>query len=194
VSISGGAIRNDFCVAPEALESQLEVVRRWVDAYAILGAPVIRIFAGSPPEGVSRDEAIRRCITACEQACDYARRKGVFLALENHHGITDTADSMLRVVEGVSSDWFGVNYDSGNFKLAQDPYAELARIAPYAINAQIKIDIWDGEKKVLADLPRMVGILKSAGYGGWVVLEYEGSEPAKDAIPGHLRELAGLIG
>ena len=42
-------------------------VRRWIDAYALLGAPVIRIFAGSPPKGVSRDEAIDRYVEAERQ-------------------------------------------------------------------------------------------------------------------------------
>jgi sugar phosphate isomerase/epimerase len=193
VSVSGGAIRNDFCVAAEDRGEQMEHVRKWIDAYAMLGAPAIRIFAGSPPAGVSRSEAIDRCVAACEEACQYAAEKGIFLALENHHGITDTASSMLEVVRQVQSPWFGVNFDSGNFKVGQDPYAELEMIAPYAINAQVKIEIWENNQKVAADLPKIVEILKQAGYGGWVVLEYEGSEPAAEAIPVHLEQLAKLI-
>lgn len=193
VSISGGAIRNDFCVAPSDVEAQLSHVRKWIDAYALLGAPVIRIFAGAPPKGVSREEAIERCIAACQKACQYAAEKGVFLALENHHGITDTAESMLKVVRQVDSEWFGVNFDSGNFKVTSDPYAELDMIAPYAINAQVKIEIWQDNKKVPADLPRIIDILKKANYGGWVVLEYEGSEAPKEAIPHHLDQLSQLL-
>lgn len=193
VSISGGAIRNDFCVAPEKRASELEHVRKWIDIYAAIGAPVIRIFAGSPPQGVSREEAIARCILACEEACDYAAKRGIFLALENHHGITDTAESMLQVVRGVNSDWFGVNFDSGNFRSTSDPYAELEMIAPYAINAQVKVEIFRDGKKTAADLPRILDILKSAGYGGWVVLEYEASEPAEEAIPKIVKELRPLL-
>lgn len=193
ISVSGGAIRNDFCVDSDQLETQLQQVRKWIDAYATLGAPVIRIFAGSPPKGVSREEAIERCANACQIACQYAAEKGVFLALENHHGITDTAESMLQVVKAVDSKWFGVNFDSGNFKVSGKPYDELAMIAPYAINAQVKIEIWQQDEKVPADLERIVGILRAANYGGWVVLEYEGSEPAQQAIPGHLQDLGKLL-
>ncbi|XZE54058.1 sugar phosphate isomerase/epimerase family protein [Planctomycetaceae bacterium SH139] len=194
ITISGGAIRNDFCVAPAELDQQLDHVKKWVDAYAILGAPVIRIFAGSPPAGVSREEAINRCVAACETACQYAGQKGVMLALENHHGITDTADSMLQVVQQVDSPWFGVNFDSGNFKSTDSPYDELARIAPYAVNAQIKVEMWQAGNKVDADLPRIVDILRQANYGGWVVFEYEAAEPAEQAVPKHLAELAQLLG
>jgi sugar phosphate isomerase/epimerase len=193
VSISGGAIRNDFCVAPEMRQAQLDEVRKWIEAYAILGAPAIRIFAGSPPQGVSRAEAIGRCIEACERACEIGAKHGIFLALENHHGITDTAESMLQVVRGVRSEWFGVNFDSGNFKSTDDPYAELAMIAPYAVNAQVKVEIFEHEKKVEADLPRIIEVLRQAQYGGWVAFEYEADVPAEEAVPGHLKSLANLL-
>lgn len=193
VSISGGAIRNDFCVAPAERQAQLDEVRRWIDAYAILGAPAIRIFAGKEPKGVSREEAIERCIEASEVAATHAAERGIWLALENHGGITDTAESMLKIVRGVDAEWFGVNFDSGNFRLGDDPYAELAEIAPYAVNAQVKVEISREGKKVPADLPRIVEILREAGYGGWVVLEYEAAEPPLEAVPRYLKELQSML-
>lgn len=193
VSISGGAIRNDFCVAPSERQAQLDEVRRWIDAYAVLGAPAIRIFAGSPPKGVSREEAIERCIEACELAAVHAAERGIWLALENHGGITDTAESMLQVVRGVDADWFGVNFDSGNFRLGEDPYAELAEIAPYAVNAQVKVEMAEGGKKVPADLPRIISILREAGYGGWVALEYEAPAPPLEAVPQYLKSLQSML-
>lgn len=192
VSVSGGAIGNDFCGDAASRQKQLDQTRRWIDAYAVLGAPAIRIFAGSPPQGVSRDEAIERCIETTEAACQHAAERGIFLALENHGGITDTADSMLKIIRGVQSNWFGVNLDSGNFR-AEDPYAELAKIAPYAVNAQVKVEISVGGKSVPADLERIVNLLRDAGYGGWVALEYEAAEPAHEAIPRHLRALQPLL-
>lgn len=192
VSISGGAIGNDFCGDAAERQKQLDQARRWIDAYAVLGAPAIRIFAGRPPEGVSREEAIERCIETTELACQHAAERGIFLALENHGGITDTAESMLKIVRGVDADWFGVNFDSGNFR-TDDPYADLAKIAPYAVNAQIKVEISPGGKKMPADLERIVDLLRDAGYGGWVALEYEAAEPAHEAIPQHLRTLQPLL-
>ena len=68
-------------------------------------------------------------MAAIQEACDYAAKYGIFLALENHGGITATIDQMLTIVKAVKHDWFGVNLDTGNFHTA-DPYADLAKIAP----------------------------------------------------------------
>jgi len=99
---------------------------------------------------------------------------------------------LLAIVKRVESPWFGVNLDSGNFQTA-DPYGDLAKIAPYAINAQIKSEISPNGKKQDADLARIVGILRDAGYRGYVVLEYEAAEEPKTAIPRHIETLRKLI-
>ena len=91
------------------------------------------------------------------------------------------------------SPWFGVNFDSGNFR-TDDPYRDLARIAPLAVNAQIKVAINPNNAgKQPANLHRIVEILKDAGYRGYVTLEFEEKNPFKE-IPRYLDELRELIG
>lgn len=195
LDISGTAIGNDFCLAPgKEREAQLAMTREWIDHAATMGAPVIRIFAGNVPRGDSEEEAIARCIDGIDQSLEYAAQKGVFLGLENHGGITATPEAMLRIVEGVKdSPWFGVNFDSGNFR-TDDPYRDLAKIAPYTVNAQIKVAVRpNGGKKEPADFERIIGILRDAGYRGYLVLEYEESEDPFEAIPRHLERLRKLI-
>ena len=193
VSISGGAIRNDFCVPEDRQVAELDAVKRWIDAYAVLGAPVIRVFAGKVPKGEAEAAARDRCIRGLQAACDYAATRGVMLALENHGGITATPDSMLPLVRGVQSPAFGVNFDSGNFRTDQ-PYEDLRHIAPYAINAQIKVVIGPRDAEQPTDLPRVIDILKDAGYGGWVALEYEeGGDTAAEVVR-YLDDLRPLLG
>ena len=193
LDISGGAIRNNFThPAGERLDEDIAHTKKWIDHYAALGAPVIRIFAGSPPEGTSEEEAIRRCVPVIERVCEYAASRGVMLALENHD-FTRDAGRMLQIVEAVESPWFGVNFDSGNFQ-SDDPYADMERIAPYAINAQIKTEIRTaGGRSGPADLSRIVGILRDADYSGYIVLEYEAEENPYEAIPRHVEALRELI-
>ena len=75
-----------------------------------------------------------------------------------------------------------------------DPYAELARLAPYAVTVQIKTEIAPGGgPPIEADLARVVGILRDGGYRGFVALEYEAREDPKTAVPRHLRTLRKLI-
>jgi len=46
---------------------------------------------------------------------------------------------------------------------------------------------------VEADLPRVVGILRNAGYRGYLALEYEAKEDLRTAVPRYLRQLRALI-
>lgn len=194
LDISGTAIGNNFCVPDgPAREFELNMTRQWIDFAATMGAPVIRIFAGSIPSGDTESAALDRCVAGINESLQYAAEKGVVLALENHGGITSTPDQLLAIVERVvDSPWFGVNFDSGNFQTA-DPYADLARIAPYAVNAQIKVSIHPGGGREPADFGRIIGILKDAGYRGYLVLEYEEKEDPRENIPRYVEELRRLI-
>jgi sugar phosphate isomerase/epimerase len=194
LDVSGTAIGNDFCV-PEgpAWAAQINLCKDWIDRAEQMGAPVIRIFAGKVPEGESDDSAISRCAAAIDECLKYAARRGVFLALENHGGITATPAQMLKIIEAVKpSPWFGVNFDSGNFQ-TDDPYRDLALIAPYAVNAQIKVSIRPSGKREAADFARIVEILNAANYRGYLVLEYEEpGDPATD-VPKHIDQLRKIL-
>ena len=196
LDVSGTSVGNDFCLPPgPAREAQLAMVRTIIDRAAALQAPVIRVFAGKVPKGDSEETAIGRAIEGIRESLPYAVEKGVMLALENHGGITATPDQILRLVEAVDSPAFGVNLDTGNFRTA-DPYADLARLAPYAINVQVKTEIQAGPSasKEPADLPRLIQVLRDARYSGYVVLEYEGAEEPREAVPRHVEALRKLLG
>lgn len=194
LDVSGTAIGNDFCLAPGPdRDFHLSMTRAWIDYAALLGAPVIRIFAGSVPQGDSEAAALDRCVAGINECLQYAATKGVVLALENHGGITATPDQLLAIVERVDpSPWFGINFDSGNFYSA-DPYAELERIAPYAMNAQLKVSVTSAGNRQRSDFGRVIGILKQAGYRGYLVLEYEEQDEPRERIPVILDQLRELI-
>lgn len=193
IAISGTAVGNTFTL-PSGLKRTQEIaaVKKWVDHAQVMGAPHIRVFAGSA-QGLSKVDARKYAIEALQESCDYAAGKGVFLGLENHGGIVAEPDDLLEIVRAVQSPWFGVNLDTGNFQ-TDDPYADLARCAPYAVNVQIKTEIQPrGRKKELADLPRLVQILREAKYQGYVALEYEAEDDPWQAVPRVLAQLRALL-
>jgi sugar phosphate isomerase/epimerase len=193
LTVSGTAIGNTFTHPPgEKRAEQMAYTRRWIDRAAEMGAPTIRIFAGEVQKGTTEAQARQWCVEAIREACTHAARRGVILALENHGGIVTTADQLLSIVREIESDWFGVNWDSGNFRSA-DPYAELKAIAPYAVTAQVKVSIGAAGKSQPADWARVIRLLEEVGYRGWVALEYEEQEDAKIAVPRLLDQLHGLI-
>ena len=160
-----------------------------MDHYASLSAPHIRVFAGSAPKGMSRDEAMKLCIAGLEECADYAGKHGIFLGIENHGGIVAEADDLLEIIRTVKSPWVGINLDSANFH-TDDPYRDFERCAPYAVNVQMKADIQRrGEKSEAADIPRLVKLLKAANYRGYVALEYESEEDPWTAVPRLLKRM-----
>lgn len=193
VNVSGGAIANDFTqLDPLAVARDLAHTRRWIGHYAKLGAPAIRIFAGKTIADEEPGKTLTRCAQVCQLACSDAAQQGIMLALENHGGVTARAEGLLEIVRQVESPAFGVNFDSGNFNSSDDPYQELEMIAPYAVNAQIKVEVRVGGVTQPTDLSRVMQILRQANYSGWVALEYEAKEEPLEAIPGYLKQIKAL--
>ena len=196
LDVSGTAVGNNFCVTdPDKLRTQVQMVKDWVEHSSRLGAKTIRIFAGPLEKGDTEEKARQRCTEAIEEACEHAGKYGILLALENHGGIVATPEQLLAIVKAVKSDWFGVNFDTGNFH-TPDPYGDLEKIAPYAVTVQIKGEIHPaGENEPQpADLKRLTGILRAADYRGYVALEYESMEDPKTAVPRIMDELKKLMG
>jgi len=194
IAISGTAVGNNFTLSDVAKrEQEIGGVKKWIDYAAVLGAPHIRIFAGAPVAGLTPDQAKTLCISAIEECCDYAGSKGIILGLENHGGIVATAEEILDIVRAVKSPWLGINLDTGNFH-TDDPYADLVKIAPYAVNVQMKGEIHPrGKGDEPADLPRLVKILRDANYQGYVALEYESKEDPWTAVPRLLKRMKELF-
>jgi len=201
LDISGTAVGNDFCMADETKRAaEVKKVKEWLDISSFLGAKTMRVFAGNKPKDDSEEAARKRCIAALQEVCDHAAKAGVYVAIENHGGITATPEQLLAIVKSIDHGWFGVNLDTGNFKTA-DPYADLAKVAPYAVTVQIKTEVHIAEKKgekktekkQEADLPRLLTILRAAAYRGYVALEYEGAEEPKEAVPRYIKKLQAMI-
>jgi sugar phosphate isomerase/epimerase len=195
IPISGSAVGNNF-VLPKGpqRDAQIAMVKQWIDRCALLGAPHIRVFAGPVHKELSPDNAKKLCIEAMEECAEYAGKKGIFLGLENHGGIVAEPDALLEMIQAIKSPWVGINLDTGNFH-TDDPYADLAKCAPYAVNVQYKIEMRPrGQtQNQLADPARIVKILREANYQGYVALEHETKEDPWKTVPGWLEKLRAAL-
>jgi sugar phosphate isomerase/epimerase len=194
LEVSTTPVRNTFTVpAGPARDKDVAHVKRWLGIASDLGSPALRIFAGDASSGMPEKDARRHCVESIDACADEAARQGVFLALENHGGVVATPEGLLEIVQAVRSDWFGVNLDTGNFH-GKDPYADLERVAPYAVTAQVKAEIEPaGGAKQPADLARLTSMLKKSGYRGVVSLEYESAEAPLTAVPRLLESLRAVL-
>lgn len=195
LDITGGAMGNNFSFPPGSDENvgHMKYFRTWIDHFAELGVPVVRVFAARGlPKGASDEEIIKNVIANLNEALAYAEERGVMLGLENHDFVKNI-DYLLRILDAIDSKWLGVIWDSANLSPTPDPYAQLERIAPYAVTAQVKVMTHVNGEEVPADYARLVKILREAKYRGYLIFEYEEEEDPYTAIPKHLPELRKLI-
>ena len=182
LGISGTGVGNNFTVADRAARANdVQRIKNWVEVAAKLGAPVLRVFADTQmraqtwetvSKGASRDE-VEKWIAADIRACaDHAAKFGVIIGVQNHGDFLKTADNLLSLINRVDSPWCGAIVDTGYFK-APDPYAEMAKAAPYAVNWQIKQSPLGVEQEAAAptDLKRLLKIVRDSGYRGYLPIE-----------------------
>ena len=173
LAISGTGIRNDFAV-PDAGTRAADVKRAkaWIEVAAKLGAPVLRLFAGEVPAGYEKrwDEVVRWMVEAFRECATHAERFGVIIGVQNHGDMLKNADDIIKVLNLIDSDWCGVVVDTGNMQTS-DPYEDIARVAPYAVNWQVKESPRGTDSSERTDLRRLFRILRESGYRGYVPIE-----------------------
>ena len=193
VEIYSISVRTEMC-RPKAEDRQAELMQiaAWLEVAQKLGAGHIRVFGGRVPQGATEDQAAGWAAEVLRSAADLAAKKGVVLGLENHGGITARADRVIQIVRQVDSPWVGVNVDTGNFE--SEPYEQVEKLIPYAVNVQLKTEVRLAPKQTApSDWNRFIQMLAKSGYRGYVALEYEGKEDAMTAVPRLMGELRRLL-
>ena len=183
LDISGTGVRNDFA-SPDASQRRRDIalIKDWIQVAARLGAPLVRVFAGKRvPDGFSWQQTADWMASALRECAEFGARYGVFIALQNHAGFLKTADDVLTLLRLVDSKWLGVHLDIGSFPTA-DPYQEIRRVAPYAINWQIKEKIKTDRGPLETDLKKVFTIVREANYRGYVCIETLGPGDAKAKV------------
>lgn len=181
LTFSGAACGVSMIQADAAKRADsLNQIKKWVDVTDQLGASHLRIFAGTLPPGSSLKDAMDWVVEAMKAACDYSGKKGITLGLEDHEGVTQSADLCVEIMQRVNSPYAGINLDITNFvpTPTQDAYAQIAACIPYATNIHIRDHFSD---RTPVDMDRVWQIFAQAGHQGYVSAEYEASFP--DSLP-----------
>ena len=211
LTVAGVAVTNDF--GPEERRAEeIERVRQWCDIAAVLGAPIVRVFAGWTPVPVAGDEgrivglfrkvfgpgqqSPRRTwsdITWALRSCaDYAAERGVVLALQNNarDGIVGTARELEQCVTDVGSPWLRVCLDPADLPDAAGIDGPLAR----TVQAHARLrDVLDDGSDGATHWPELLRRLRLGRYRGFVLLDYEGAEDPESAVPRAARYMRGLL-
>lgn len=92
------------------------------------------------PDWMSDEEAHDAMRYSLRKASQVAARHEVYICVEPHGVYTKTADGLLKIVDLVSSEWIGVNWDTGNAYLAgvEDPYEALEKVRDRVLHVHAK--------------------------------------------------------
>jgi len=184
LEFSGTGIRNDFATADRAKrEADVELAKQWIETAAEMGAPVLRVFAGSQPKDKTWDEAAGWMADALAICAEHGEKYGVLVGVQNHGDMLKSADEVLKILGMVKSDWLGTIVDTGFF-LTPDSYADIERVIPYAVNWQVK-ELLSNRQGPKIDMSKLVKIIRKSNYRGYVPIEtlpVQGKESEYDAI------------
>lgn len=159
--------------------------RKWVDAAVELGCHAVRVNAIG--EGDSSEQQ-KRSADGIRRLAEFADSRQIDVLIENHGGYSSDGDWVARVVELAAHPRVGTLPDFGNFKRLDgtwaDRYEGVKRMMRWAKAVSAKAhEFDDAGLEVRTDYPRMLRIVKEAGYRGYVGIEYEGEKhSAADGI------------
>ena len=195
LDISGGAIRNNFTLPDEDPELQkwLTHTDTWLGHYAVLGAPVVRVFSGVPPKGMTEEQGIANGIKNLKKALVFAEKHGVILGLENH----DYLMKIDRMLPALKADRLAVVRRQPRLGQRRRHRRLHAAAEDRAVRRQRAAQGGHRpgrSRRCRPTCPAFVKMLKDANYRGYVVLEYESAPDPYEAIPTHLAALRDAIG
>lgn len=226
LSVTQYSVGADFlCGSDGDFDAEVERLKGEVDIAKALGASGMRHDATGGFKGEEKKykgffEALPKIVEGYRAVTEYAEKKGIKTMIENHGFFCQDSERVEKIVTGVGNPNFGVQLDIGNFLCAdEDPVAACSRLAPYAsyvhakdfhVKSGSELPPCDGFFKTRGgnylrgavvghgDVPvlQCLSIVKSAGYDGFVTLEFEGlEEPEKACSWGlnTLKEIDGIL-
>lgn len=206
LDISGTGVRNNFTTADKAVRAEsVQHIKDWVEVAAKLGAPVLRVFADTQMKAqtwqtvsnnATRDEVEAWIAADIRECADHAAKFGVILGVQNHGDFLQTGDEHLSLINRVNSPWCGPIVDTGYYK-TDDPYADMAKVAPFAVNWQIKESPFGAGHETRTDLKKLLTIIRLADYRGYLPIEtLSSSAKAYDpfaVVPAFLADLRAAL-
>ncbi len=168
--------------------------KKWVEAAKVLGCRTVRVNLHG--EG-SSEEKHTASVDSLGRLGEFAESMKTSIVVENHGGVTSNGAWLADVVRQVSRDNVGTLPDFGNFCISHpwgttqdgcedmyDRYKGVAELLPYAKGVSAKSYDFDANgEQPLMDYERLIGLVKAAGYKGYVGIEYEGNtQPENEGI------------
>jgi len=180
LELSGTGVRNDFTAADAKVRAEgVQRVKTWIEVAAKLGAPTVRAFADSQAPyknwreasgNAPRETVEQWAAEALHECAQHGERYGVIVAVQNHGDFIGTGAQHVSLIERVNHSWCRAMVDTGSY-VTDDPYADIALAAPYAVNWQVKETTRSRLDSPRVDMKRFIAIVRRTGYHGYLPIE-----------------------
>jgi sugar phosphate isomerase/epimerase len=203
LSVAMVTVSTDFGRPADRLGAEFDRARAAIQAAAFLGAPLLRVFAGSAPQGTDRPSAWARAVDHYRRVCEEAAAQGLPIGLQNHNhgGLCGTGADVVRFAREVNHPNLTAVLDCGQFVGSPgassvsagaagqaELLASIRQTAPLARHVRVKFyrPRADGSEPGIP-YDQVFDILRAVHYPGFLDIVYEparpGGEAAQAAIP-----------
>jgi len=166
----------DGCSATREGRSEFGIFhRKWVDIAYYLGCHAIRTNCRGTAD-VDKDEALQWAAGSYHPLLDYARPAGISILIENHGGISNDPDWMVRLMKEVNDPLFGTYPDWREPAQDFDNLTFLEKTLPFAKGMSYRNQ--PTEELTL----KMLGLCRKSGFHGWYGIESGGRDQIQKAI------------
>jgi L-ribulose-5-phosphate 3-epimerase len=149
----------------------------WVEAAQFLGCHSIRVNAHSSG---SYEEQLELVSDGLRKVTEFGAVHQINVIVENHGGYSSNGAWLSNLIKKVNHPLCGALPDFGNFDLGNgqqyDRYKGVEELMPFAKGVSAKsVDFDEQGNEINIDYRRMMKIVITAGYRGYVGIEYSGS-------------------
>lgn len=149
--------------------------QKWVDIAHYLGCHAIRTNCRGP-HPVDPIDALDWASEAYAKLLEYAKPAGIKILIENHGGVSNDPDFMVRLMKAIDDPFFGTYPDWREPAKDFDNFTYLEKTLPYAKGMSYRNQ--PDDKLTL----RMINLCKTIGFHGWYGIESDGRPAIKKAI------------
>lgn len=143
--------------------------KKWIDIAHYLGCHAIRTNCVGPKD-VDPEEALKWASESYNMLLEYAAQAKVSVVIENHGGVSNDADWMVKLYETVDNLYFGSYPDWRSPSDSFDNYGYLEKMLPWAGGMSYR------NQPTEELTAKMIKLCQDSGYKGWYGIESSGRE------------------
>lgn len=168
--------------------------KKWIEAAKFLGCKTVRVNLHGQGSADAKRSA---SIDSLSRLGEFAKPLGINVVVENHGNESSDASWLAGIMRQVNMSNVGTLPDFGNFCLthpwgetqspcekAYDRYKGVKELLPFAKGVSAKTYDFDANgEQPLMDYKRLLDIVKSSGFTGYIGIEFEGNtQPEEEGI------------